>query len=649
MASRGEASGPGTTDSIDIAMSRARGSDQARELLTSQSHLIFTQELLARADLRHRGWQIIGERVGALLKIMTAVVGAMVLISLAAFVWSAHRASGMVMDPFSVPPTLDRQGLSGAVVAQQLLDKIAALESGTQSARAASSYENSLSDSKGVVVPYAGVSLAELRREARDWLGSENHVSGDVVQLPGGRIAISFRTLGQSGRVEGGANDLNGLLDQAALAVFKATQPYRHAIWLSRNGGTTDEVRALFARLSKSPDLRERPWALHGIANMASSDEESKAYEERALQLRPRFLPALSNLPFYAQRAGHDEETFRLWVTSAKGFLAREDDYTPSHARHYGLAAEANAAALKGDMTKAAKLKAEAAEFTADDTNTAFGPFEAAFAWSMAHDFAAAKAQLAAAGYLDLTRRAEAEKLTGPQPSLKHLIAIATNDFTTRASELLALMERYRRDAAAATDAGDRTRNLKEADGLRPSAAVLLAQAGQMQEAKAMIAPLPTTKDEVLRARAFVASLSRDPAADRLFAAAAARTPSLPSAQTMWAEALVRLGRFAQAETHAREALKLGPNSAEAGFWLGEALLGQGKAREAVASFDAAARQEPHWGRVQIKLGSALWMAGDKKGAVAALTAARSMALNVHDRTKVDRMLTLARASRTEA
>ena len=355
MASRGKASGPDTTDSIDIAMGRARGSDQARDLLTSQSHLIFTQELLARADLRHRGWQIIGERVGALLKIMTAVVGALMLIGMTAFLWSAHRANGMVMDPFSVPPALDRQGLSGAVVAQQLLDKIAALETGTQSARAASSYENSLSDSKGVVVPYAGVALGELRREARDWLGSENHVSGDVVQLAGGRIAISFRTLGESGRVEGDQADLNSLLEQAALAVFKATQPYRHAIWLSRNGGTIDQLRAIFVKLSKSPDLRERPWALHGMANIASSDEESKAYEERALKLRPGFLPALSNVPYYAQRAGHDEETYRLWLTSAKGLLTGEDDYTPSHAKHYGLSAQANAAALKGDLTGAAK------------------------------------------------------------------------------------------------------------------------------------------------------------------------------------------------------------------------------------------------------------------------------------------------------
>ena len=59
------AQAPDTTDSIDIAMSRARDSGQAKALLEQQAQLIFTQELLARADLRHRGWQIISERGSA--------------------------------------------------------------------------------------------------------------------------------------------------------------------------------------------------------------------------------------------------------------------------------------------------------------------------------------------------------------------------------------------------------------------------------------------------------------------------------------------------------------------------------------------------------------------------------------------------------
>ena len=57
-----------TTDSVDFAMGRARGSPEARSLLEWQARLVETQGTLARADLRHRGWQIISERVGAILK-----------------------------------------------------------------------------------------------------------------------------------------------------------------------------------------------------------------------------------------------------------------------------------------------------------------------------------------------------------------------------------------------------------------------------------------------------------------------------------------------------------------------------------------------------------------------------------------------------
>ncbi len=164
----------GESDSIDgleMALALGPAHPEARALIEKQSRLIEAQETLARADLKHRGWQIIGERVGALIKGLTALVGILLLLGLASFLWSASRASGMVVDAFSVPPALAQQGLTGAVVAGQLLDKVTAIETSTESARSPSSYENSWSDTDGVVVPYTGVSLGELRRDARAWLG----------------------------------------------------------------------------------------------------------------------------------------------------------------------------------------------------------------------------------------------------------------------------------------------------------------------------------------------------------------------------------------------------------------------------------------------------------------------------------------------
>jgi hypothetical protein len=630
---------PESLDAIDIALARAVDSDEARALLGKQARLIDSQETLARADLLHRGWQIIGERVGALLKAMTVAVGLFALFLVGNFLWSAHKASGMVMDPFSVPPTMDRQGLTGSVVAQQLFDKIAALERGTQSARASSSYENSWSDSKGVAIPYTGVSLGELRREAREWLGSEKHLSGEVVQLFGGKLAISFRSGPSAGRVEGNGADFNALLDKAALLVFQETQPYRYAIWLSRHGGTTEQLRDLFTRLSRSDDPRERLWGLHGLGTRAANDAESIAIYRRALDADPDFLPALGNLPFYAQRAGHEEESYRLFNKSAVAYMAGQFDYTQSHSKHYGFSAQSSVAGSQGDLLRAAQLLSEAVGFKADAVNTALRPINAASAWAKAHDFSAARDELAAAGYLDPARRAKLEEMFGKQDSVRLMLAAATDDHATRAVESLLLIDHYTRAAAAATDKDARQANIYSADSYRPDAALALARTGRLREASATIAPLPATHDGAFRARAFIAALGRDPAADRLFAEAVRRTPSLPAAHMLWAEAGFRTGDYMAADTHAETAAKLGPKAADNYLWWGRALLALRRPAEAAEKFALAARNAPAWGRARLEWAEALALSGDRGAAATQLKEASMRTLNEADRALLRQMV----------
>ncbi|MEO7814035.1 MAG: hypothetical protein ABIR87_01170 [Sphingomicrobium sp.] len=636
----GRIKNPESIDALDIALARSADSSEARALIEKQSRLIDTQEELARTDMRHRGWQIIGERVGAMLKAMTVIVGLLVLFGITSFFWTAHKANGMVMDPFSVPPTMERQGLSGAVVAQQLLDKIAALEMQTQSARAASSYENSLSDSKGVVVPYAGVSLGELRREARDWLGSENHVSGDVVQLAGGRVAINYRTLGQSGRVEGLEKDFDALLQQAAQQVFKATQPYRYGIWRSRDVAPTAELREIFTALTRSTDPREVAWGYHGLANgVATSNAERRAYYEKAFAARPNFLPAYSNLPYYFAAEGQDEAAHRAFAKSSAVLGGGADDYAASHAKHYSLSAQSNLADYEGDFTAAARLMSESSGFVADSINTAFGPFSAAAAWAKAHDFPSARAQLAAAGYLDPQRRAEAEKIAGPQESVDLLRAMASDNYPSQAQGWTALMRTYQAAADAASEPKARKDLIDSVSSVRPALALSLARSGRLAEARAAITPLSNDDDRALRIRAFIAALARDPAADRMFAAAAARMPSLPAAQMLWAEAKVRTGDAAGAIEHAAAAAKLGPNAADNLYWWGKALMAQGKAAEAAAKFAEAARHTPHWGALHLDWAGALWQSGKRGAAVERLRAASNMALSPPDKARLMAMV----------
>lgn len=642
----GNNQGADSIDGLDLALALGPGSTEARALIEKQSRLIDAQETLACADLKHRGWQIIGERVGALIKGLTALVGILLLLGFASFLWSASRASGMVVDAFSVPPAMDRQGLTGAVVAGQLLDKVTAIEAATESARAPSSYENSWSDTAGVTVPYTGVSLGELRRDARAWLGSETHLKGEVVQLGGGRIAIAFRAGKAAGRVEGKEAEFEAVLAQAAASVFKATQPYRYVVWLGRTGGNPVEAVEVLTALSRSPDRREQLWALHGLALNAKTSAQAKAIYQRALRLEPDFLPAIGNIPIYALAAGQEEEAYKLRQRAAAAYRAGQPDYNPVHAASYALESEAEVAAFTGDLQGAARMRAEAVDQVAAANIVATRPFDAARAHAAVHDFAAARATVAAAGYLDPVRRAEVEAKYGKEVSLNALHAIATDDFRTSAAELHMMVAALRQgesgpSAWAAQRAAD-----ESIDQLRPDLATALARSGRWREAETVIAPMPRNHDAAIRARGLIAAYAgRGAQSDASFARAVARTPSLPAGHYAWAEALMLRGETKRAIEQARLANLKGPRWAEPLKLWGDALMAQRNPKEAAAKYAAAAERAPQWGQLHMRWAAALWRLGKRNEARAKLRAAAAMALNDADRAHWQTMWVNARAA----
>jgi Tfp pilus assembly protein PilF len=90
---------------------------------------------------------------------------------------------------------------------------------------------------------------------------------------------------------------------------------------------------------------------------------------------------------------------------------------------------------------------------------------------------------------------------------------------------------------------------------------------------------------------------------------------------------LDRLGRFAQAETHYREALKLNPNDVNVWNDAGYSYYLQSRWPEAERSLLQAAKLDPQNQRVQTNLGLALAGAGKLDGALAALTNAGGAAV----------------------
>jgi Tfp pilus assembly protein PilF len=527
----------------------------------------------------------------------------------------------------------------------QLLDQVTAMEASTESARAPSSYENSWSDTGGVVVPYTGVSLGQLRRDAREWLGSETHLKGEVVQLGGGRIGIVFRAGKSYGRVEGNEAEFEAVLKQAAAEVFKASQPYRYVVWLGRNGGNPTEANEVLTALSRSSDLRERLWAMHGLALNASTGAESEAIYQRALRLRSDFLPAIGNMPNYALAAGQEEEAYRLLQRAAAAYRAGQPDYNPVHAASYADEAEASLAEMKGDLKSAARKRAEAVDQVAAGNIVAVRPFGSALAHARVHDFAEARATLAAAGYLDPMRRAEVETRYGRQVSLEELHALATGDYGARAGLLQATMATMQEGGSGASAFGFQRAAKERIDLLRPELAIALTRAGNWRGAEAVVAPLPADHDAAFRARGLIAAYAgREVRSDALFARAVARTPSLPSGHYAWAEALMLRGDIERAIQQAALAHRAGPRWAEPLKLWGDALSAKGKTREAGVKYAEAADRAPRWGRLQMNWAVALWRSGRQEEARAKLRAAAGMDLSDADRRRLQSMWEKAQA-----
>ena len=201
--------------------------------------------VLLRRHARLIDAQIASERMGFVLKLLTGLLGLAIAIALASLVWSASQERGLVIEPFSVPPDFAERGVTGQVVASQLLDRLSLLGDQTQSVRAPSTYANNWNGDIKVQIPQTGVSVGELRRVLVEWLGRQTRIGGEVYRTPEG-LVLSARTGTAAASVHVGASeaDLPAMVQAAAEAVYADTQPYRYAIYVSRQGAPDDKARS---------------------------------------------------------------------------------------------------------------------------------------------------------------------------------------------------------------------------------------------------------------------------------------------------------------------------------------------------------------------------------------------------------------------
>ena len=212
-----------------------------RRLIDLQTEHLHEQRELQTSRLR---WGRFSDRMKAAIQVMTALVGLAVVAAVGAMAWRAHEDHGLRIEAFSVPPDLAQTGLTGQVVASQLLDQLAELQAKTVTGRPASTYANDWGGDIKVEIPETGVSIGELNRYLREWLGGETRITGEVVRTAAG-LAVTARAGADPGATfQGAETDIDKLTQQAAEAIYAQTQPYRYAVYLASSGRQAEALAA---------------------------------------------------------------------------------------------------------------------------------------------------------------------------------------------------------------------------------------------------------------------------------------------------------------------------------------------------------------------------------------------------------------------
>ncbi len=594
---------------VGIALDRARarrrkvGDDAADRFLAAQEALIADQRHHLREQFRHLRLKHFSDRLKVLLQLLTIAAGAAVLGVIGLVAWQASRADGIVVDAFSVPPAYAAKGLTGSVLAEQVLNRLVRLDRDANPL-VSTSVQGAWTQSAKIELPQTGVSLDEVERLLRRWLGHEKHVTGELVETPAGVLLSAQTEAGQDVRVEGDPANLAQLTDQLAQQLYAHAQPINYAMFLQRQD-RLDEADAILTQvLSETDSEAERARAHHirGVVAARRGDRvAARAEYIEALKSPILLRRALSrrNLASVEGIMGHAEAAVALYRQALQE-LARASGLSPAQAEAESAIVRASVNFETGDCAAALVDAQFLAGRRVQGEGTSSGPIGVQ---ACLHDMTAAR------------------RLSGARP-LAGVVLARADDWPG----VLAAME-------------SRSTGTTPFHPTLPAIAnevTALAMLGRLDEASALATSLPADCYQCQIARARLAEAKGDRAgADRLYATAVAMAPHIPTAQREWGRTRVARGDAAGALAQAEAAVKITPHYADAIELAGEALAAKGDAPGAVKRYAEAAKLAPRWGRLHMKWGEALAKQGKAAEAKAQFAAAAGLDLTAAERSEL--------------
>jgi len=616
------AAAPEAADPAALSLAMAGASrEEADAFLRDQRHHMHEQLKQIHLDIFEK-W------LGVALRLATLCVGLAAACFVGIAVWDASHDDGLVIEAFSVPPDLAARGLTGEVIASQLLANLSLFQSISVSARDASSFTHNWDNDIKVEIPETGVSIGEFNRFLHEWLGHQTHITGAVYRTQSG-IAVTARVGGDiAPTMAGGEAELDQLLRQTSEAIYRTAQPYRYAQYVF-NAGRVDEGERIERNLIANGSPRDRFWAYAGVTTMYASQSDfanSEMAGQAAIGLRPD-SHSYYNLGRAELMAQHDEAALADSQAALKA--KRDPDVSEATWATIQPFVECTVAGLQGDYQNAAKSCEQAVRLPDAAGTHRQSRLLQLRQFAGLHDGAG-------------LRRAYAELPSTDDP--RELAARASYEAMYEALNEFALGH----DQALMNMRADLEKGgvrlpysfFYNARTVRPAIATALALSGDFAGAHAEIDKTPADCSVCLRTHGRIDALGRNwNGADYWFTRAVQDAPSTPFPFTDWGMALLARGQPDAAIEKFKLAGQKGPHFADPLEGWGEALMAKNQSHLALAKFAEANKYAPNWGRLHLKWGEALAYSGKRDQAKAEFARAAALDLTPSEKAELAKNL----------
>jgi tetratricopeptide (TPR) repeat protein len=559
-----------------------------------------------------------------------------------------------VIEAFSAPPAFSEQGLGGEVLAMDLMNRLDAINrlAVANSLSAASDPRAEIHDDIKVEVPETGVSIGELMKLLRGWLGSERRVSGSLRQAPAGGIVLTAWLKGHEAvTVSGAPAELDDLERRLAERIYAQAEPANTVIYL-KTAGRLDEARAAAAERASAAQGRLARADAYALWSTVMDPPRALALDRISLRINPGFMAARYQGMVFERDMGRPEAALAL----ARELLAQKEADQPPQHRGRGVAymrnyANYQIADLQGDYERAVIDRTGEGPGARGPLAFINAPLFEAIRAAKLHDVRAARVALAevaadapasARATIDLSGSPWAPGVspTAAATRARYEVEAAAGDWRAAEAEARSLVAQAEAVIAASSQETQPGQRQVEQASIAPLLAEAQARRGDLDGAAATIGATPLDCYDCLRARGRIAALRRDWAgADRWFAEAGRQGPSLPFAEADAARMLLAKGDPAGAIAKLGLARQRAPRLADIAALWAEALITRGDYDGAARKFAEADRNAPRWGRNHLRWGEALMLAGRYREARAQFETANGMDLSAPDRAALKVLL----------